>query len=377
MLQALSQPKTIHYVHARLVYEQEILPGDLWVVDGKIASPQKKADRVVDVQNQLLAPGFIDLQVNGAFGFDFALDLTHVAQVAEGLKVYGVTSFLPTVISSPLNNYTTLLNSLSNHPAVLGIHLEGPFLNPQKSGAHSLGNQEEGGFFFEKEILKKVRMVTLAPEMPRGQDLILHLRKAGIVVSAGHTEASYEEALAAFQNGVSCVTHLFNAMTPIHQRAPGIVAAALTEPTIYYSLIVDGIHVHPALVKLAWQAHSKGMIVVSDAISALGMGIGEYTLGKQKVHVREGRATLGDSKTLAGSVVPLDQAVRNLYRFTGCSIPQAVATVTAHPAALLGLGQKKGTLQAGADADLVLLDDQLNVKECFSFYASSSSSTSS
>jgi N-acetylglucosamine-6-phosphate deacetylase len=200
-----------------------------------------------------------------------------------------------------------------------------------------------------------VRLVTLAPELPGALAVIEALTAQGVVVSAGHSLASHDQAFTAVDRGIRYATHLFNAMTPLHQREPGLAAAALAAEAVVIGLLPDGLHVHPTLVKLVWQlVGPQRLNLVTDAMAALGMPAGVYDLGDYRVHVDGQRARLEDG-TLAGSVISLDTAVRNLVTFTGCSLAEAITTVTLTPARLLGLAGQKGRLAAGHDADLVLL----------------------
>jgi N-acetylglucosamine-6-phosphate deacetylase len=205
-----------------------------------------------------------------------------------------------------------------------------------------------------------VRLVTLAPEQEGAEAVIRLLRRQGVVVSAGHSLASFEQAVEAFRMGVTCGTHLFNAMSALDHRSPGLAAALLAKTGIYAGLIADGIHAHPAMVSLAWKAKSpQGLVLVTDAMAALGMPAGRYLLGGYEVIVDEGSARLTDG-TLAGSLLTMDAAVRNLMAFTGCTLGQAAACASLNPAALLGL-KTKGRLAVGMDADLVVLDAEEKV----------------
>jgi N-acetylglucosamine-6-phosphate deacetylase len=206
----------------------------------------------------------------------------------------------------------------------------------------------------------QVRLVTLAPELPGALPVISALAERGVVVSAGHSLASFAEAMAGFAAGVRYGTHLFNAMPALHHRDPGLVGALLEDERVIVGLIPDGVHVHPALVKLAWQAAAPRLNVVTDAMAALGMAPGRYDLGDFQVTVDETTCRLPDG-TLAGSVLGMDTAVRNLITYTGCTLAEAIATVTSVPADLLGLGHHKGSIAPGYDADMVLLTPDLQV----------------
>jgi N-acetylglucosamine-6-phosphate deacetylase len=326
--------------------------------------------QIVEAAGLYLTPGFIDVQVNGASGYDFTADPASIWSVAADLPRYGVTAFLPTIITSPLGTVAAAQEILTQAPVTslpraipLGLHVEGPFLNPEKKGAHNPGHlrppdpAEIDGWSLEQGV----RLVTLAPELPGALELVTTLTQRGVVVSAGHSNATYAEAQAGLDAGIRYGTHLFNAMPTLHHREPGLVGALLTDPRPTVGLIADGIHTHPAIVCLAWQVlGSTRLNLVTDAIAALGMPPGRHVLGDFRVTVDESGARLDDG-TLAGSVLSLDQALRNLITFSGCSLAEALPTVTTTPAKLLGLADQSGQLTAGFAADLVLLSPELEV----------------
>lgn len=368
-------PETVRYYNGRILRNHEVKSGELWVAKGKIIAPQKKADRELDVQGKILAPGFIDLQINGGFGIDFSVEAEKVGEVAGQLPQYGVTSFLPTIVSSSREKYQRLLPHLqpkkggSHGASILGLHLEGPFFHPKCCGAHeekllcSLDGKESIESFYGN--LEGVKIVTLAPELCGAANAIRSLREKNIIVSVGHSQASYNDMEQAIELGVRFVTHLFNVMTPFHHREPGIVGAVLTNDQIFYSLIVDGHHVHPASIRLAWRSNPEGLILVTDAIRALGLPSGDYRLGEVEIFVEGGKSMVKGTKTLAGSVLSMDEAVRHLRSYTGCSIVQALESASYKPAKLLGMERTKGTLGEGADADFIVLDDQLRIHASF------------
>jgi N-acetylglucosamine-6-phosphate deacetylase len=356
-----------------------LVVSDLWVVKDKIAASQSesRSENIaeIDASGLIIAPGFIDLQINGGMGVDFTSEPNQVGRVAKELPRYGVTSFLATVVSSSPENYRTILSQIratqlkSFSAQLLGMHLEGPFLHPERSGAH------EKAFLRDCERpeecygdLTGVRLVTLAPELPGAQEMIAALGAQNIRVALGHSQASYEEGMEAVKAGASLVTHLFNAMAPFHQRQPGLIGLALTQQQLYYSIIVDGIHSHPASVQLAWQAHPEGLVLVTDAMAAMSLDEGHFTtvLGTKKVHVENHRACIVDEENirtdvLAGSLLTMDQAVRSLLALTGCTKAQALEAASRRPAEVLGIQHQKGILAVGADADFVLLDQDLHI----------------
>jgi N-acetylglucosamine-6-phosphate deacetylase len=324
----------------------------------------------IDANGQSLVPGFIDLQINGAFGMDFTANPDTIWQVGERLTHFGVTSFLPTLISAPPEVILEAQAVLHQGPPsgyrgarVIGLHLEGPYLNPEKYGAHNpvylhLPRPEVYDHWSPASF---VRLVTLAPELPGAITAVQTLVKHGVVVSAGHSQADLNQSQAGFEAGIRYGTHLFNAMPPFNHHQPGLVGALLADNRLTSGMIVDGIHLNPVMVNLAWQIlGSQRTNLVTDAMAGLGMHPGEYQLGGRIVHVDGLSARLADG-LLAGSLLSLDQALRNLITFTGCSLEAALPTVTQVPAHLLGLNSSLGSLTVGAKADLVLLSTDLQV----------------
>ena len=360
----------IHNIHI-LTPQGRLENSGILIDQGKIAaigSPHELAlplnCPLLDGNGSTAAPGYIDLQLNGGFGLDFTQNPETIWQVAAGLPRYGVTSFLPTIITSPAETTRKAQEVWRSGPPAgflganaLGLHLEGPMLNPGKKGAHNPAYIVLPSLDVIADWTPEngVWLVTLAPEQPGALEVIAELHRRGVLVSAGHSMATYSEAELGFAAGIRKGTHLFNAQPALDHRQPGLATTILTNPLVKAGIIPDGIHVHPAMVKLAWKAKGvEGIVVVTDAMAALGMPPGEYLLGDYAVRVDETSARLANG-TLAGSILTLDAAVRNMIDFCGCSLAEAVAMVTASPANLLGL-TNKGRLSPGADADLVLLD---------------------
>ena len=317
----------------------------------------------------LLCPGFIDLQINGAFGADIGPDPDAIRTLVAKLPTTGVTSFLPTLISSPPERYGEFLAALEEGAVedgarVLGAHLEGPFLAPQRKGAHDPTNLRPVDLDFLRRLLGlgTVRIMTLAPELPNSSKAIELLLEEGAVASAGHTEATYEEITRAAEVGLSLGTHLYNAMRPLAHREPGAVGALLTDDRLRVGIIADGVHVHEAALRLAYRAKgSEGLVLVTDAMAAAGMTPGDYELGGRRVHLEDGAVRLPDG-TLAGSALTMDEAVRNAAKFLGISLTEAVRMASEVPASALNL-EGKGRIAAGCDADFVLLDARGTVLE--------------
>lgn len=328
---------------------------------------------VLDARGLRVVPGFVDLQCNGGYGIDLAAEPERLWELAALLPRTGVTAWLPTIVTGPPSSRSRALAALRAGPppelagtplaVPLGLHLEGPFLAPVRRGAHDpawLRSPADEAALQEAEVdgwsaASGVRLVTLAPELPGALDLIRTLVARGIVVSAGHSSATEAEAEAAIRAGVRYVTHLFNGMTPLHHRSPGLAAVALTDPRLVVGLIADGVHVTPRMTRVAAQSLGPRLSLVTDAVALLGAGVAGVRLGTQPVVTGADAARLPDG-TLAGSTLTLDRAVRNIVEFAGLGLEDAVRAVTAVPAGALGLPDR-GVIEEGAAADVVLLDD--------------------
>jgi N-acetylglucosamine-6-phosphate deacetylase len=323
---------------------------------------------VIDARGLLVAPGFWDLQVNGGYGIDLASEPERLWELAALLPRHGVTSFLPTIVTTSPDVVDRARAAVRAGPppgfagaAPAGLHLEGPMLSATRRGAHpaELLRSPTPALVQEWTRHGGVTMVTLAPELPGAPEVTRLLVDAGVVVAIGHTDASTDQVLVALDAGASYVTHLWNAMAPLIHREPGPVGVALADERLTVGLIADGIHVHPLVVAVAQRVLGRRLNLVTDAVAALGLPPGSQRFGTRQVTVDETGVRLDDG-TLAGSALGLDQAVRNLVAFSGCALHEAVATVTTTPARLLGL-QTKGSIRPGGDADLTLLTPDLEV----------------
>jgi len=316
----------------------------------------------------IIAPGLIDLQINGSFGIDVGDDPDHLRRLAVRLPETGVAGFLPTLVSSAASLYPAIIAACSDAAGgpgarLLGLHIEGPFISPERPGAHrrELIEAAEPELFETLLAASAVRMMTLAPERLGGLERIRRLRDRGIVASLGHTNATFEEFVAGIDAGATMATHLLNAMSPFSHRAPASIGAALVDDRVTVGLIVDGVHAHPASIQLAYRAKGDtGIALVTDAMSAAAMPPGRYPLGGRTVVVDDTAARLEDG-TLAGSLLTLDAAVRHAVTWMGASPAAAIRMASEVPARLLGLDQQ-GTIGVGHDADLTLFDDQLVVQ---------------
>jgi N-acetylglucosamine-6-phosphate deacetylase len=374
-----------------------------------VASTDRVDDTVTfDATGLVVAPGFIDLQINGAVGADLSSQPERIADIAAALPRWGVTAWLPTIVTGPADVRRRALATLARlvdvetaraadrayaadavdvaderdpgpaHAVPLGLHFEGPFLAPERRGAHDRTHLAAPSTAAVTDVLDGegwsrdtgVALVTLAPELPGARDLVRALVERGVVVSLGHSSASAAEARAAADAGATYVTHLFNAMGPLHHREPGLAGVALTDGRLFAGVIVDGLHVDPAVVDLAVRSLGDRLSLVTDAVAALGAPAGRVPLGGASADVSpdDGAVRLADG-TLAGSTLSLDQAVRNVVTFAlrglggrthgdapGAltALAAAVRAVTATPAAVLGLPDR-GVVAEGAVGDLVVL----------------------
>ncbi|BDG17645.1 N-acetylglucosamine-6-phosphate deacetylase [Thermus brockianus] len=318
------------------------------------------------VEGPYILPGFLDLHVHGGGGFEVMAGREGVEGTLRFHLEHGTTGLLATTVTAPLPDLERALRGIGEAgegplgEALLGVHLEGPFINPRRLGAQPsyplLPDLEVAAHLLS---LAPVRAVTLAPELPGALDLVRFLVKRGVRVQLGHTDAGYEDALEALEAGATGFTHLFNAMTGLHHRSPGVVGLAL-ERGAWAELIPDGLHVHPAALGLALKA-IPGLYFVTDAVAAAGMPDGPYPLGAHTVEKRGDGVWLGES--LAGSTLTLDQALRNLVAW-GLPLEEAARRLSLYPARYLGLSDR-GEIAPGKRADLVLLDEALRVQAVY------------
>ncbi|XP_071452751.1 N-acetylglucosamine-6-phosphate deacetylase isoform X2 [Hetaerina americana] len=325
----LRHHKLLQFINCYILRDHKIIKEDIWVRCGKIVNPEKiffdekiSADEKIDCNGFLLAPGFIDLQINGGFGVDFSNEVDKIEEgvrkVAKGILSHGVTSFCPTVVTSPTHVYEEVLPKIRKQQgsregaSILGIHVEGPFINNEKKGAHPSSCIQTLDKGYEKVLniygnIENVTIITLAPELTNASPVIADLTAKGITVSLGHSMANLHEGEIAVDHGASFITHLFNAMLPFHHRDPGLVGLLTSDAipagkTIYYGIISDGIHTHPAALRIAHRTHPKA-----------------------------------------------------------CSMVEALEAASLHPAQAIGISKNKGTLNYGADADFILIGDRFEI----------------
>jgi N-acetylglucosamine-6-phosphate deacetylase len=348
-------------IRAALVGGAEV-PGDVEIEDGRVAAVGLSPAGA----SGLAVPGFVDLQVNGFAGVDFlAAAPEDYARAGEALAAAGVTAYQPTLITAAPETLRSALAAAAagrelSPVRLLGVHLEGPFLSPAWPGAHPPEHLREPdrGLLGELLAAGPVEAVTLAPELPGGLDLVEWLTARGVNVRIGHTDADSATAHAAFDRGAAAITHIHNAHRRFAPRDPGPAGAALARDDVTITAIVDGVHLAPETVELVRRAAGPRLCLVSDAIAAAGLGDGRYRLGELELEVRDGRSTRADG-TLAGSVGPLDAAVRRLVD-GGAPLADAIHAATRAPALLAGRPDL-GTLEPGATADLAVLDSSLRV----------------
>ena len=354
----------------RVLTAEGFVQTDLFVEAGLLSGRDPNGEVVIDAGGLLVAPGLIDIQINGGFGFDFTSEPSSIWKVGARLPATGVTSFLPTIITSPEEQRRLAFKVLAKGPRsnyrgahVLGLHFEGPMLAPEYRGTHPTAHLRlpDVDLIHDWERAKGLRLVTLAPELPGADPLIRALLERDVVVAAGHSAAGYEQGEDALRAGVTHGTHLFNAMPPLLPGDPGLAGALLEDERASVAMIVDGIHLHPATVGLVWAAKPAHRVALTtDATAGMGAGPGTYALGDLTISVDEISARNADGG-LAGSILTLDQAVRNYVAFTGCSPAEAWSAASANPAQVIG-ESRRGKIRAGNVADLVILDEALTVQ---------------
>ncbi len=323
---------------------------------------------LIDARGGYVVPGLIDLHIHGFDGSDISDGTVEaVRTVSEGIVKNGVTSYLPTTMTMPYDDITRAFDSVRDYlkgdtsagARVLGVNMEGPYLSPSKRGAHEISYLKIPNADFVIANNDIVRLTTIAPELPGAMECIPALVRNGIRVSIGHTAADYETALRAIELGANQATHTFNAMPAINHRDPGALTAVITDDRVYCELIADTFHVNKAFFKFLVKLKGDRLMLITDCTRAGGMGDGVYTLGGQEMHVSGIKCLLPDG-TIAGSILTLNKAVKNMYMYGGVSLNNVVAMATYTPACALGLEHSKGAFMAGMDADIAIFDRDFN-----------------
>jgi len=366
------------FTAARLFTPTEEIRSPLFVVeDGVISEVSSRSGtdvpgnaKVVDFGDAILAPGFIDIHIHGGTGLDvMRASASDLPRLGKFLATHGVTAYFPTTVAAPLDSTCAALERLADaieatvsdgpvQARPLGIHLEGPFLSHKRRGVHPPENLVEPTIAVFDRLWQAarghVRVLTIAPEILGAMEVITEAARRNVCVSIGHSDAEMPVAQAAVKAGARHATHTFNAMRPLDHREPGILGEVLSNNELTADMIVDGIHVDPAVVELFLKAKgAERAVLITDAISATGMPDGRYQLGPIEVDVKDGKATSGGS--LAGSVLTMDRAVRNVTKFSNWSLREAVRAATLNPARALGLAAHHGVLAPGASADFLVL----------------------
>ncbi|HZJ57200.1 MAG TPA: N-acetylglucosamine-6-phosphate deacetylase [Clostridia bacterium] len=367
--------------------EGKFVKGDIHIEDGKIKSINEQdgsldsgsvgtGAHIYDLEDKRVIPGLIDMHTHGAIGYDVSIATPEeICQLTRYYSDRGITSFFPTTITAARGDIKSALRNIKaaskmdcGGASIEGVHIEGPFINAAKKGAHDpnwITTPKKSDYDEYREIMGDLRIhLTVAPEIEGGLEFIDYVVKNDATVGIGHTDTDYNRALEGIRAGASIFTHLFNAMVGIHHRNPGTVGAALTGDA-FVEIIGDGMHIHPAVVNIAINAKGpKGVVLVTDSMHAAGLDWGEYDFGGFKILIEGGVAKHEDG-TLAGSIISLMDAVKNAMEFSGVSLEDAVAMATINPARVLGLDDKLGSIELGKRGDLVVLDEDLKAHMVF------------
>lgn len=357
-------------INGKIIVNDTIVEGETVLFDKTIISLTENVDmeniEIIDAKGAYVSAGFIDLHIHGAGGAD-VMDATPEAleTISSTLSQTGTTSFLATTMTMSTRSIDNALQNIQEHAPnvsgaeILGIHLEGPFINPEKHGAQDVQYVQKGNIALIERYMEMIKMITLAPEVEGNEDFVKQLTRyyPEVILSLGHSEANYVQSKESFGWGISHITHLFNAMTPYHHRAPGIVGATF-DSDVTCDIIPDLIHTHPSILELVYRMKEDKLILITDAMRAGCMKSGVYDLGGQAVTVSKGKASLADG-TLAGSVLKMNEALRNMVHYTSMTLIDAVNAVTSIPAEKLDV--KKGSLRVGYDADIVIFDEDFSI----------------
>ncbi len=360
-------------LNARLILGDEIVDDKILLFDTKIIDivddimlSNSDEIEIIDAKGAYVSAGFIDLHIHGSGGAD-VMDATHQALeiLSTTLLQTGTTSFLATTMTMSTQAIDNALQNIQNYSSkvtganIIGIHLEGPFINVSKHGAQDKNYVQTPNFELIKNYMSEVKMITLAPEVEGAEDFVKQMTKMypHIILSIGHSDTSYDKALESFTWGISHVTHLFNAMPSYHHRKPGLVGAVF-DSDVSCDIIADLVHTHPSTLSLTHKLKGDKLILITDAMRAGCMKCGSYDLGGRKVEVSEGKALLEDG-TLAGSVLKMNEALLNMSKHTDMHLIELVNAVTSIPAKRLDI--KKGELKIGYDADIVVFDENFSI----------------
>ncbi|MEV5487696.1 N-acetylglucosamine-6-phosphate deacetylase [Streptomyces bobili] len=368
--QAATHPQVL--TGATVVLPTGTVPDGRVTIDGTKIAPEaaQGTARVIDVRNHWLVPGFVDLHNHGGGGASFSGSAEDAQKAIHAHRRHGTTTLVASTVTDDMDvlvRQAGLLSELAEQGDLAGIHFEGPFISPCRKGAHSEALLRDPDPAEVRKLIEaargRARMVTLATELPGGIDSVRLLAEHGVIAAVGHTDATYEQTVEAIEAGATVATHLFNAMPPLGHRAPGPIAALLEDERVTVELINDGVHLHPAALELAFHRAGAGRVAfITDAMDAAGIGDGRYMLGPLEVEVSEGVARLVEGGSIAGSTLTLDRAFKRAVTVDRLPVQDVVAALSANPARLLGMDDRVGSLEPGKDADLVLLDDNFDLK---------------
>ena len=364
-------------IGAKILLPDSTVEGKALLFDEKIIGVVSESDipaeaEVISADGCYVAPGLVDVHIHGYLNEDASDGRAEgIRKMAEGVMKNGVTTFLPTTMTVSMEELETALDAVRSLKAesvswngayIAGVHAEGPFINENKKGAQAaehIKRPDADWIIANKDIIK---LCTIAPETEGGYEAIKKIREnSDVRVSVGHTDATFEEAMKAFECGATHVTHLFNAQTPLHHCKPGVVGAGLAS-NAYTELIGDTFHVHPGLFQMVANCKGDKLVLITDCTRAGGMPDGEYTLGGQKIFVKSIQCLLEDG-TIAGSVLKLNEAVKNMRAHTTLPLHKIVAAASLNPANAIGIGDRKGSLEAGKDADIIITDMNFDIKK--------------
>ncbi|MGW0630463.1 N-acetylglucosamine-6-phosphate deacetylase [Streptomyces sp. NPDC002758] len=362
---------TLVLAGAQVVLPTGIVDDGRVIVEGERIAGAAPADaEVVDVRGHWLVPGFVDIHNHGGGGASFSGTADEVLTAIRTHRLHGTTTLVASTVTDEMDflvKQAGLLSELAEQGELAGIHFEGPFISPCRKGAHSEELLRDPDPAEVRKLIDAARgrakMVTLATELPGGIESVRLLAEHGVIAAVGHTDATYEQTVEAIDAGATVATHLFNAMPTLGHRSPGPVAALLEDERVTVELINDGTHLHPAALELAFRHAGAGRVAfITDAMDAAGIGDGRYMLGPLEVEVSEGVARLVHGGSIAGSTLTLDRAFKRAVTVDRLPVEDVVAALSANPARLLGMADRVGSLEPGRFADLVLLDENFDLK---------------
>ncbi len=368
--------KTLKITNADVFTNGKFEKTDVYIVDGKISFTEIQVQKTLDAGGKMLIPGFIDIHIHGALGCDFN-DGTHEAfdKITQFVASHGTTSLLATTstvsveaVKNAAKTTKNKMNGITNGAQVLGLHMEGPFLNPSALGAQNPDFVKKPSAEALDGILEEcsdvLKLITVAPECEGAVEFIKEMKKRNVSVAIGHTTATYDETVQAFEAGADMLTHFYNTMTPLKHRDPGVVGATFENGNVNIQLICDLIHVHAAAIKIAIKNMGiKNTVLISDAMSGTGLGDGIYSLGGLDVYVENGVARIKEGN-LAGSTLTLDVAMKNMLSL-GYTMADVVSFLSENPARAIGVDNRKGYIKEGFDADILIIDENFDVVQTF------------